>query len=115
MRRRLALAGALLAAWPLTACQKKKPLEPGQFVGRWRSSRSSAPVELSANGEWEIRAEDGAVLQYGVWRLDGEQILWTVRTDQGVMHDPTRVLAVDEKGFSLRERDGSTTTFTRLD
>lgn len=114
MRRRLALAGALLAAVPLMAC-RAKALEPGQFVGRWKSSRSSAPVLLNANGEWEIRAEDGALLQYGVWRLDGQQLIWTVRSDEGVVHDATQVLSMDPKAFTLRERDGSTTRFARLD
>ena len=118
MRRRLCVLGGLLAAAlagaSLTACQKK--LEPSQFVGRWKSSRLSTPLLMRENGEWEIRSRDEVVLQYGVWRLDGQRLVWTLRDDGGqVPHDANAILSVEPRRFVLAERDGSKTTFDRLD
>lgn len=112
--RRAALACGLLAALSLAACGKK--LEAKLFVGKWKSSRLSTPLVMSADGDWEIRTEDGTVLQYGVWQLEGERLMWTIRYPGGkVEHDDTAVLSVDKKAFAVRERDGSRTSFTRID
>ena len=109
---RLLLAAAGLSL--LAGCQKK--LEPAQFVGTWKSSRLSTPLVMRANGDWEIRAEDDAVLQYGVWQLDGQRLMWTVRQANGaVTHDVNPIVAVEPRRFVLRERDGSETRFDRLD
>lgn len=118
MRRRLRILGGLmvvaLAGAFLTACQKK--LEPSQFVGSWRSSRLSTPLLMRGNGEWEIRSGDERVLQYGVWRLDGQRLVWTIRDDRGqVTHDANTILSVEPRRFVLAERDGSKTSFDRLD
>lgn len=118
MRLRVRILGGLLAAGmaglPLTACQKK--LEPSQFVGRWKSSRLSTPLLMRDNGEWEIRSREDTVLQYGVWRLDGQRLVWTLRDADGqVMHDANAILSVEPRRFVLAERDGSRTSFDRLD
>lgn len=116
-RRALALAGmlgALLALAPLGGCQKK--LEASQFVGKWQSSRLSTPLVMRDNGDWEIRTEDDAVRQYGVWQLDGQRLIWSIRSPDGaVTRDVTTVVSVEPRLFVLRERDASTTRFVRLD
>lgn len=118
MRLRLRILGSLavaaLAGAALTACQKK--LEPSQFVGTWKSSRLSTPLLMRENGDWEIRSADDGVLQYGVWRLDGQRLIWTVRDAYGqVTHDANTVLSAEPRRFVLAERDGSKTSFDRLD
>lgn len=119
--RRRALAGLVgvagLAMVPalLAACQKK--LEAAQFVGQWKSSRLAlTPMHLLPNGEWEIRTSEGKVLQYGLWQLDGQRLVWTVRDDSGdLVRDVNPVVSAEARRFVLLERDGSQTTFDRLD
>ncbi|MBB2484466.1 hypothetical protein H5407_04415 [Mitsuaria sp. WAJ17] len=118
MRLRVRMLGGLmmagLAGTSLTACQKK--LEPSQFVGRWKSSRLSTPLLMRDNGEWEIRSREDAVLQYGVWRLEGQRLVWTLRDAHGrVTHDANDILSVEPRRFVLAERDGGRTSFDRLD
>lgn len=84
------------------------------FVGKWQSSRAVTPIHLVANGEWEIRKDDGTVLQYGIWRYEDKKLIWSFKQGERVMDDPTAVLSVDASRFSIRERDGATTVFTRL-
>lgn len=116
-QRRRALAGLLAVAGGvvlLAACQK--PLAPEQFVGRWKSSRLSTPLVMRANGDWEIRDGEGAVLQYGVWQLDGQRLVWTILdADGAVKHDANQILSAEPRRFVLRERDGAQTSFERLD
>ncbi|MBF1165342.1 MAG: hypothetical protein HXL68_09890 [Dechloromonas agitata] len=73
-----------------------------------------ALLGLAANGEWELRQADGSVLQYGLWRVEGKTLVWSVRQGERVIDDPTPVLAVERDMFSVRERDGATTVFRRL-
>jgi hypothetical protein len=104
----VALAVALLAA-----CQQQ--LKPAQFEGKWKSSRLATPLMLHANGEWEIRADDGQVLQFGVWQLRDRAFVWSVKVDGALQHDPNPIVSVNPQRFELRERDGSVTRFDRLD
>ena len=77
-------------------------------VGTWKSSRLSTPLLMRENGDWEIRSADDGVLQYGVWRLDGQRLIWTVRDAYGqVTHDANTVLSAEPRRFVLAERDGS--------
>ncbi len=106
-----AVAG--LACLVLAACEPA--LQPAQFTGVWKSSRLATPLHLRASGEWEIRAGDGPVLQYGVWRLEDRHIVWTHRAADGrLQHESNAVVSAGERRFELRERDGSLTSFERL-
>ena len=92
-----------------------KRISERDFVGKWQSDRAVTPIHLAANGEWELRKDDGTVLQYGVWRYEGKQIIWSIKQGGRIMDDPTPVLSVTRAEFRLKERDGQTTVFKRLD
>ncbi len=85
------------------------------FVGKWVSSRSATPIHLYANGEWEIKADGGAAMQYGVWQIKGRQIIWSDMHRGNLEHDPDPVVYVKPNEFQVVEQDGSITTFTRLE
>ena len=53
-----ALVGSLFFVG-LAGCQR---ISEGDFVGKWQSSRAITPIHLAANGEWEIRQDDGTIL-----------------------------------------------------
>lgn len=116
--RRLTLAAALVVApvlFALHACSSGETYTQKSFVGKWKSSRATTPLYLHANGEWEIKTDEGSVLQYGVWQLKNGSILWSFKVGTGVAHDVNPVSSVTARQFTLRESDGSTTTFTRLE
>ena len=111
--RRRALAALVLSiAGTLGACQKG--LQPQQFVGRWKSSRLGSTLLLNANGEWEMRDTADRVLQYGVWQLRDRTLVWSVRLNGRLQHDPNAIIDVSPAMFQLRERDGTITRFDRL-
>lgn len=95
----------------LIGCQRYSERD---FVGKWQSSRAVTPIYLDANGEWEIRQEDGTVLQYGIWRYENKKLVWSFKQGERVIDDATAVLSVERGSFSIRERNGATTVFTRL-
>lgn len=97
----------------LAACQQQ--LKPDQFAGKWQSSRSTAPLMLHANGEWEIRDSDDHVLQYGVWQLRERTLIWSIKLDKQLQHDANAIVSVQKNTFELRERDGSLTRFERIE
>ena len=110
--------GAALALLALTVggCSRSGRVDAAALVGKWRSSRlTAAPIHLRTNGDWEIRTEDGALLQYGIWELEGSRITWSYKRGGSIEHDVNEVLSVEPKRWTLRERDGTTTTFDRLD
>lgn len=110
----LALLGLSLVGVP--GCSRAPAPKAEQFVGKWRSSRlASLPLTLASNGEWEIKGEGGTALQYGVWRIEGQRLLWTTRMNGRVVNDSNVILKIEPKRFELREADGSTTQFNRLD
>lgn len=102
----------LVASLVLSACQK---ISDKDFVGKWQSSRAVTPIYMMANGEWEIRKDDGTVLQYGVWRYSDKKLIWSVGMDGRIIDDPNPVLSVERSAFQLKERDGTTTVFRRVD
>lgn len=110
-----AVLAVCLAAVGLGACTGKEPVDASHFVGKWRSSRSTVPIHLHANGEWEIKRDDGPVLQYGIWRYDNGRIVWTFKVDSHVGHEANTVLLSAPDEFRLREIDQTTSVFTRLD
>lgn len=104
-----------LGAASLVGCRGEKPVDASHFVGKWRSSRSTVPIHLYANGEWEIKRDDGPPLQYGVWRYDNGRIVWTFKADDLVGHEANTVVSHGPGEFSLRETDQTTSVFKRLD
>lgn len=106
---RCLVAAVLLVG--MAACQR---IHERDFIGKWQSSRAVTPIYLAANGEWEIRRDDGTVLQYGVWRYADRQLVWSIQQGARILDDPTAVLAMTRDQFKLQERDGSTTVFQRL-
>lgn len=104
----------LFVALLLTAQAACQRISERDFVGKWQSSRAVTPIYLAANGEWEIRQDDGTVLQYGVWRYEDRKLVWSFRRGAKVIDDPTAVTSVSREEFRLRERDGATTVFRRL-
>jgi hypothetical protein len=111
-RRRALAVLALSIAGALGACQKA--LQPEQFVGRWKSSRLGSTLLMSSQGEWELRDTSDRVLQYGVWQLRDRTLVWSVRLDGRLQHDPNAIVDLSPTMFQLRERDGSITRFDRL-
>ena len=104
---------ALILGITLGACGGKKPVSPASFVGTWKSSKLTTPLVLYENGEWEIRKDDGGVLQYGIWEYRDGRIIWTVKLDGKLMQDPNPVVSVSANEFQLRE-NGQITTFKRI-
>ena len=113
--RRAIACSILLAPILLSGCSGRDSFSQKDFVGKWKSSRLVTPLYLRENGEWEIQKDDGAVLQYGVWQYKDKAILWSYKIDGQIGHDRNTVLSVTRREFQLREKDGSTTTFARLD
>ena len=101
--------------YSLNACSDRQTFTEKSFVGKWQSTRASTPIYLYDNGEWEIKSDDGAVLQYGVWQLKGQNIVWSYKIDSSIGHDSNHILSVASREFKVRESDRSTTTFSRLD
>lgn len=98
-----------------SGCTKKESLySEKDFVGKWESSRVTTPVHLYEDGEWELITESDEVQQYGVWLYSDNKILWTVRVNGKIHHDPNPVLSATANEFQLREKDGSVTTFRRI-
>lgn len=95
-------------------CQRTPQVDAAAFVGSWHSSRLTTPLVLYANGDWEIKTAEGQVLQYGVWSYAPGQFLWTFKQGKQVQHEVNPLLSFSPSRFSLRETDGSVTTFTRL-
>ncbi|MFA6179711.1 MAG: hypothetical protein WC696_08885 [Candidatus Methylopumilus sp.] len=85
------------------------------FIGKWKSSRAETPIYLYENGEWEIKKADGVILQYGVWQYKPSKIIWSYKVDGATGHDVNAVLSATSREFQLRERNGMTTTFKRIE
>lgn len=107
----IGLLAVLACLAVLAGCKRTSERD---FVGKWQSSRAVTPIYLAANGEWEIRQDDGTVLQYGVWRYADQTLNWSIKQGSRIMDDPTPVLSVEPDQFKLKERDGATTVFKRL-
>ena len=106
----------LAAAMLLNGCSPREAPNEQSFVGKWKSSRlESSPLYLNNNGEWEIKLDDGKVLQYGVWEYKDKKIIWSHKIDGDIRHEANPVLSLSSKGFRVQEVDGSTTFFERLD
>lgn len=76
---------------------------------------ATMPLQMQANGEWEIKSADGTALQYGVWQVQGRRMVWTIRIDGRITHDENAIVSVSPRRFELREQDGSLTRFDRIE
>lgn len=112
--RKVQVVGILIGLLCIASGGCRKAVSEQDFVGKWQSSRALTPIHLAANGEWEIRKDDGTVLQYGLWRYQENQITWNITRAERLVSDPNPVLLVEPAAFHLREADGSVTVFRRL-
>ncbi len=110
-----ATATVLVAAMALASCSRQEAPRSDLFVGKWRSSRLATPLYLHANGDWEIKTDEGAVLQYGVWESKGRRFVWSIKQGSEINQDVNEVLSAGAQRFQLREANGTTTTFDKLD
>ena len=113
MRIAKPLASALALLALLCACTAA--VDEKNLVGKWRSSKLATPIFLYANGEWEIKTDDGGVLQYGVWKVKDRSITWSYKVGAQVGHDWDPIVSSAPREFRVKENDGSVTTFNRLD
>jgi hypothetical protein len=98
----------------LGACGARHGPTQESFVGKWKSSKLETPIYLFANGEWEIKKDDGHVLQYGVWEYKEDRIIWSFKVGAQIGRDVNKVQSANAKEFRLHE-DQAITTFVRLD
>lgn len=111
-----ALCCVLLAtALGFYGCSDREAFTEQNFAGKWKSSKLLTPVYLYANGEWEIKSEDGAVLQFGVWEYKDKKLIWSYKAGSYIGHDTNAVLSAAPREFRLLENDRTVTTFTKLD
>lgn len=110
---KLALLVVLLSLG-LAACGDRNKATHTTFVGKWKSSKLETPLFLYDNGEWEIKKEDGGVLQYGIWDYRDGRIKWTIKLGSEIMHEVNPVVSANDKEFQLKEGK-LVTVFTRLD
>ena len=105
----------LVAALAFYGCSGQESITETNFIGKWKSSKLTTPMYLYANGDWEIKTDDGAILQYGVWEFKNKKIIWSYKVDSYIGHDPNIVLSATPREFRILERDRTTTTFSKLD
>jgi hypothetical protein len=98
----------------LAACGAKNQASAAAFVGKWKSSKLTTPLYLYPNGEWEIKTDEGGVLQFGLWEYQDGRLVWLFKSGARISRDVNPVIAVTDREFQLRE--GSlVTVFNRLD
>jgi hypothetical protein len=98
----------------LCGCHSADAVNEKAFVGKWKSSRLATPLFMYANGEWEIKTEEGGILQYGVWQYEKDRIVWTIKLNDRITKDPNPVTSVKQNEFKVQESDGAITTFSRM-
>lgn len=107
---------ALLTLAVLTpACSRGEAPSAKTFIGKWKSSKLTTPIYLYENGEWEIKKDDGAVLQYGAWEYKDGKVIWSFKVGAEVAHDVNPVVFATPTQFKLREVDQTVTSFDKLD
>ena len=104
----------LVLCLTLTGCSGRQHTSKTSFVGKWQSSKLSTPLFLYDNGEWEIKRDEGGVLQYGVWEYREGYLVWYVKLGGRLEKDVNAVLSVAPQEFRLQERDG-VSVFTRIE
>lgn len=114
LRRALLRTTGAVLLLALGACSRHGEINAKLFVGKWHSSRLATPLYLYENGEWEIKKDDGAVLQYGVWEYKDRRILWSYKLGKQFGHDANTVLAASAQEIRLQEADNSITILSKL-
>jgi hypothetical protein len=105
-----------VAALTLYGCSGREIITENNFVGKWKQSKLETPIYLYANGEWEIKQDDGTILQYGVWQYKDNEIIWGFKqSNSHILHDINPVLSASPQEFQLQENDRTITTFKKLD
>lgn len=113
--RTVALGAVLLAVAALClACTPSGADTRHMLVGKWQSSRLTTPLYLHDNGEWEIKQDNGLVLQYGLWAYHSKNLIWTFKHGTVISREVNPVVTLKPSAFTLRENDRTLTTFTRL-
>lgn len=98
----------------IVGCSGHDSYNEKTFVGKWKSSKIETPVYLYDNGEWEIKTDEGGVLQYGLWELKKKKIIWKYKIGSNVGIDANWVISATPVEFRIEERDRSITTFKKL-
>jgi hypothetical protein len=96
-------------------CSGHDSFSEKNFTGKWQSSKLETPIHLYNNGEWEIKTDNGAILQYGIWEYRDDNIIWSYRSGAYIFHDENSVLSVTPLEFRLKESNKSISIFTKLD
>lgn len=103
----------VLLGLALAGCGARPSMSAATFVGKWKSSKLETPLVLYENGEWEIRKDDGAVLQYGLWEYRDGRIIWIIKMGGELHRDVNPVVSAGKQEFRLKEGT-QITTFQRL-
>jgi hypothetical protein len=110
------LAGIfMLTAVFLSGCSNHEAFSKNDFIGKWQSSKIETPLYLYANSDWEIKQDDGTIVQYGIWEYKDKNIIWSYKIGNQIGHDINPVLTVAPGKFQLRESDQTVTSFNKLD
>lgn len=109
----LSAAACLLVA-AAAGCTGSQAEQRALLLGAWQSSKLVTPLYLYDNGEWEIKKDDGAVLQYGLWHYKDKKITWTHRAANALGQEVNAVVRLQPNQFELREADQSLTVFNKL-
>ena len=105
----------MLALAFLASCSNGDGISKKSFIGKWQSSRMETPLYLHENSDWEIKKDDGTIVQYGIWEYKDKKIIWSYKVDSRIGHDVNHVLTVTPGKFQLLESDQTLTSFNRLD
>jgi hypothetical protein len=108
------LACLLVLSGALTACGARHQATHAFFVGKWKSSKLETPLVLFDNGEWEIKPDDGGVLQYGIWEYRDGNLIWSFKSGGQIIRDVNPVVSAKDREFRLQE-GMQITVFNRLD
>ena len=104
----------VLGGLVLAACQGQNQASAASFVGKWKSSKLETPLFLYGNGEWEIKNDEGGILQYGIWDYRDGRITWNFKKGTHIGRDVNAVVSVNEQEFRLKEGT-QVTVFKRFD
>ena len=104
----------VLSGSMLSACDAKHQATHASFVGKWKSSKLETPLVLFDNGEWEIKNDDGGVLQYGIWEYRDGNLIWSFKRGTQIVRDVNAVVSTKEQEFRLQE-GAQVSVFKRID